>query len=312
MPKLIKDKKRILKVCQNLKKDGFTYAKIAQVTGIDTKTLYNIRKLPIEQIDKGIKRVSFMHTLTDEMIKYVIDEAINNSYFRASLLIANFRKIYKIVLSSRQIYIILKENNITYKKVVGKNKYCGKKIEQKEIEDKKKQVKERRNVIFIDEVHIDLADISNYGWNEKGKEVIFDEIVPKEIKNKRITVIAAVSRTKKIGYKIYHKSVNGDKFSKFVKYISKKTNSKNIFLDNARIHSAGIVKNTYDKYKMRPIYGVPYTPFLNIIENFFRSFKSKIRSIPLSTRINIDNIIRKSWNDVNTSVLNNTFSNVYG
>ncbi len=62
------------------------------------------------------------------------------------------------------------------------------------------------NVAFIDEVHIDISEINDYGWNESGNPVIFDKNVPKEIVNKRITVIACVSRKQKLGYKIYNKS----------------------------------------------------------------------------------------------------------
>ena len=80
-----------------------------------------------------------------------------------------------------------------------------------------------------------MSDVSNYGWNKKGEEVIFNVKIPNKIKNVRVSIIAAVSKNRKIGYQIHKDSVNGDKFNDFVNYIRKKTRSKNYYLDNAAI-----------------------------------------------------------------------------
>ena len=132
------------------------------------------------------------------------------------------------------------------------------------------------NVVFTYEVHIDLSDIKNYGWNIKGKKVIYDQEISRKILNKRLTVIASVSRNRKIGYKIIKGNINWEIFNKYVKNIKKKTNIKNFYLDNAHIHHYHKVKETLNDKHL--IYGIPYNPQLNTIENFFRSFKANIRN----------------------------------
>ena len=87
--------------------------------------------------------------------------------------------------------------------------------------------------------------------------------------------------------------MNGETFRKYMRCVNKRVNCKNHFLDNARIHHYNKVKATCKRLKINTIYGVPYTPHLNIIENFFRSLKTKLRKELLESRINIKKIIRK-------------------
>lgn len=108
-----------------------------------------------------------------------------------------------------------------------------------------------------------LKLINDYGWSESGKPTIFDKNVPTKIVNKRITIIACVSRTKKIGYNIYDKSVNSECFCKYIKHISKKTNKKHYYLDKASIHTARNVRDTLKSEGINPIYGVPKNPQFN-------------------------------------------------
>jgi len=87
------------------------------------------------------------------------------------------------------------------------------------------------------------------------------------------------------------------------------------------IHRSKIVKAEMKKSKIDCIYGVSYNPQLNIIENFFRSFKCKIKNTMIKNRIDINKMIRKClhprhrgcrcWNDVSIDVLVNTYTNMY-
>ena len=117
MPKLIKDKKTILKTFPKLKKLGLTNKEIADIYDIDVKTLYNIRHTKYEELDDGINRVSFMHKLSEEVIKFVIDNTVNNCYFKVHTLIKLVHKKHEIKLTPKQIYIILEKNEINCKRV---------------------------------------------------------------------------------------------------------------------------------------------------------------------------------------------------
>lgn len=313
MPKIIYNKKLIIDAYNNREKYKLTIKQISELFCIDPKTINNYRHQTDEFLESNsIIRSSFMHSLSDDIIQSVIKSAINNPYFNTNIIIKNIKKQFKIALSSRQIYTILKFNNITYKKATIKRKT---KRSDQEINDMISttidKVTNEDDVIFTDEVHIEIADINKNGWNLSGQEVIFENNAPNKILNKRITVIASVSKSKKIAYKIHEKSVNGETFRNYMRYVNKKTECKNHFLDNARIHHYKKVKMTNKRLKINTIYGVPYTPYLNIIENFFRSFKTKIRNELMENRSNIKRMIRKCWNSVSDDVLVNTYRHVY-
>lgn len=313
MPKIIYNKKLIVDAYNNREKYNLTIKQISELFCIDPKTINNYKYQTDEFLkSNSIVRCSFMHSLSDDIMKFVIKSAVNNPYFNTNTTIKNIKKQFKTVLSSTQIYTILKFNNITYKKATVKRKT---KRSDQEINDMIEttidKVKNTDDIIFTDEVHIEIADINKYGWNSSGEDVIFENNAPNKILNKRITVIASVSKSKKIAYKIHDKSVNGETFRDYIRYINKKTKCKNHFLDNARIHHYKKVKSTTKRLKINTIYGVPYTPYLNIIENFFRSFKTKIRNELMENRSNIKGFIRKCWNSVSDDVLVNTYHHVY-
>jgi hypothetical protein len=153
--------------------------------------------------------------------------------------------------------------------------------------------------------------MNTYGWNKIGDEVIFDKNTPNKIINKRVSVIVAVSRNEKINYKIHSDSVDSNKFSSFITSLIAKTDKKYFYLDNARIYHTKNIKELFKKNNISPIYGIPYNPQLDIAEYFFRSFKTKLRSLLLTDRININETIQKCWDDVNISVLQNSYKHVY-
>ena len=85
-------------------------------------------------------------------------------------------------------------------------------------------------------------------------------------------------------------------------------------MDNASIHRSKLVKSALNNNNIKAIYGVPYTPELNIIEKPFflgLSFKSNLRSEDLKDRVEVKKYIEKCWKNVSISVLRNTYSSVY-
>ena len=313
MPKLIENRDLILKTYHNRHKYGLTIANIAEIFEVDPKTINNYVHKDSEFINsKRIKRNSFMDTLSDDIVNHIINDATNNQYFCTTNVIKDIKKTFKIKLTAAQIYSILRKNNITYKKAIirRKTKYTDDQYKEM-IQDRIERVTAADDVIYTDEVHIELGEIKAYGWNESGKEVVFKDNSPSKIFNKRFTVIASISKTKKIGYKIHEKTVDGEKFKSYIKYIDKKTKCKTHFFDNARIHHYRKLNNTCSRLKINRIYGVPYTPHLNIIENFFRSFKTQLRKELTLNRSNIKRTIRKCWNNVSDTVITNTYNHVY-
>ena len=332
MPKLIPNKLLIKNAYNNRHTLGVSIHTLSLIFNIDPKTINNYKNTDDNDLIQPIKRISFMYLLSDDIINYILDDAVNNPYFNVHKTRRYIKKTFNYTLTSHQIYCILKFNNITYKKVSIKNNYNKKTDQQNNIlinetinkVNNINNIDSKDDIIFTDEVHIDISETKNYGWNKKGDKVNFKNNIPNKIMNKRITVIASVSRSKKIGYKIYHDTVNGEKFNGYINYINKKSKIKNYFMDNARIHHYNKVKTNLKNKNKNVIYGVPYQPQLNIIENFFRSFKTKIKNELLEKRTNIKYFIRKTvfrlfnpsfagkcWNNVSTDVLKNTYNHVY-
>ena len=313
MPKEVHNKQLILDAYNDRHNNKLTIEKIGKLFAVSPKTVTNYNHRPSSFFNStSIKRKTFMDSLPDGVVQHIIDKSINNPYFNAGLLCNEVNKLFDISLTNRKIYSILKKNNITYKKatIVRKSKLSKIEIDNM-IEEKIDKVSKMDDVIFTDEVHIELSDTNKYGWNVSGEKTIFEKDAPNKVLNKRFTIIASVSKSRKIAYKIYERSVNGEIFKKYMKELDKKVVCKNHFLDNARIHHYKKLKKMITRLKMKPIYGIPYTPFLNIIENFFRSFKTKLRKELLSKRTDIKKTIRKCWNSVSEEVLLNTYNHVY-
>lgn len=99
-----------------------------------------------------------------------------------------------------------------------------------------------------------------------------------------ITMIAAISDEKFLGYQLIQGSVNARTFGTFLlslldQYpdIIKNRQKYILFLDNARIHSGKILKPLLSRFNVQ--FNAPYNPFLNAIEYVFGLMKFYFRRI---------------------------------
>ena len=94
---------------------------------------------------------------------------------------------------------------------------------------------------------------------------------------KKFSIIFAISNSNYINYVIYdHGAINGDRFLKFIENITKNTSNKLLVCDNAAIHKISKVKDTIITSGNKYLYTVPYSPWLNPIENFFSKLKHSL------------------------------------
>ena len=61
----------------------------------------------------------------------------------------------------------------------------------------------------------------------------------------------------------------------------------------------------------KPIYGVPYTPELNISEYVINILKKKIYSTDFSERMDIHALMRKCWKSLDDGVISKIYDHVY-
>jgi len=205
------------------------------------------------------------------------------------------------VISKSSICRILKENNITRKR-------CNNRVVCKDIN----KINEIRiqfskdinnedfiNSEFIDESSFCINDMINYGYSEKGKEILK---ITKHSKNKeRLTLLSSISKDS-LKYIIIKGSINSDIYLKFIKDNKEYYKNRNLVQDNARIHHSKKVKNYCVENNINMVYNPPYTPEFNPIELIFNKLKTEFRKI---THKNIKEEITYCLNKIYKEDVNN-------
>ena len=222
--------------------------------------------------------------------KYVLAR----KYFDCKLLKIYIRKKFKTRICRSYIYAILKQNNITYKRVQKQNFHKSSEYIKKEkniLADKLAKCNKDK-LISIDESSFVIGEKPNYSWAEKGKPCIC-KIKPNQ---KRFSLILAISKKKIINYKLVNGSVNGEIFLDFINDdVIPNSDNGSILMDNARIHHYKKLKQKLSDKSIQNdiIYNVPYHPQYNPIEYVFNVIKNttcKMKITSMNSLINCLNI----------------------
>ena len=101
---------------------------------------------------------------------------------------------------------------------------------------------------------------------------------------KAVAIVAAVSE--EVGYELYltnPKSISTAEYITFLKKLSIKNEGRPfaLFLDNLAVHKAEESREAYTKYKITPIFNMPYSPQYNGIESYFSLVKSQYKNLLL-------------------------------
>jgi transposase len=312
MPKQIDNKHLIKKAYLNRHNNNLSARNIAEIFDVSYKTVYNY----INDDNLTIKVKKNKKEIPQNVIDFIIKHTINNKDFNAKKLIKKIKKEFGIEIKKNKLYYILKINKITHKRANHKNTTAKTKRSNEDIKNLHEKIVKINgdkddNIIFSDEAHINLDMINNYGWNKSGEEVTFKKDTPKQIINQRITLILSVSRKKKVGITIVKGNCKAVTFKKHIKKIKKNRSEKYSYQDNARVHHAKIVKNSMKRQGLRPIFGIPYTPELNITEYIVNILKQKIKSTEMEKRKNWKKLIRNCWNSIDDKFIENTYNHVY-
>lgn len=227
--------------CHKTKK--YTIKELLSIFNISRSSLYNWIKLynnnELTEKKKYIKISKYTLEIKEYICKYIIKK-IN---FDCNKLIRLINKKFNINSKKSKIYDILKESNITRKRIKIKTKICKK----TEITKKKKELAKKintikkENIISIDESSFDTHINAHYGWNIKGSSIE----VQKVKQRKRFSIISAISIKKIIHTMIVKGSINAEIFTEFIKEVVNRINSKKVlFMDNARIpHIVSYLEN---------------------------------------------------------------------
>ena len=162
--------------------------------------------------------------------------------------------------------------------------------------------------IYIDETGFNQNFSPFYSYSKKGEK----SIIKTPPKGDNYSVIAAITSKKFLSYQIFHGSIKADDFGGFVtKIFTEIPELKNkrlnyvIFLDNASIHRANILKPCLRKYHV--IYNAPYSPFLNPIEELFGIWKYNFRNLVFDKSKNVVQKITESCTNLDLESISSYF-----
>lgn len=149
--------------------------------------------------------------------------------------------------------------------------------------------------MFIDESGIDDNDSWPYGWSKKGSRVY--DFKPAH-KKRRFSMIASLNN-KEIKAPIIFEGHTNKKF--FELWVEKQLvptleTGSTVIMDNAAFHKSTKVKEYIEKANCKLIFLPPYSPDLNLIENFWAKLKKYVRKIIKSLQYNLESALIHAFN----------------
>jgi len=289
-------KKRILIAHKFKKHKGYSVKHILDMYKISNGSLYNWISKQGSLFTKTIRRTK----ITAPIKCYIRAYVIRNVNFNRYKLIKLIKKNYNVLISVSSIYNILKQMNVTKKKIYKRNKFSSVQKFKRAINEFKNKIAniDINNIISIDETSIDTHICHNYGWSKKGA------IIVKTNTKQRIryTVICAITNKNILHTQIIKGSCNGEQFKNFIIDVINKLSKKRkhyFLLDNAKIHHYTKLKEFINgKTFTEFIYNVPYMPEFNPIEFVFNEVKHTLKKNNI-TNLNILKNINKAFKNVN-------------
>ena len=182
-------------------------------------------------------------------------------------------------ISKSSIINILKQLKITHKRI-NNHIVCKDLIK---IKDERESFANNLNFNINDVIYID--EFFKYSYSKKGNEI--NKLIRHKHNKERYTLLAAISNSKIVGYKIIKESVNATIYLDFLKTNKEIFKNKILIQDNARIHHALIVKSYALTENIILKYNPAYTPEFNPIELMFNKCKIEFR------KLNHDNLVSK-------------------
>ena len=143
-----------------------------------------------------------------------------------------------------------------------------------------------------------------YGYSKIRERCIVDA----NFRSQNYSVVAAITKSKILGYQIFKGSVTSEEFGSFIASLLNanpeiiKDRSRYVFfMDNAPIHKANSLKPLFENFNIA--FNAPYSPFLNPIEEFFGNWKHIFRRKFRENTVNIIDKILHSAQEINTDLL---------
>ncbi|KAK8795595.1 hypothetical protein WA158_007637 [Blastocystis sp. Blastoise] len=173
-------------------------------------------------------------------------------------------------------------------------------------------IHEGKRIIYLDEVHWSFNNFSQYGWGKVGEKIYYHHLS----KRLSLTAIATISNTGAGYTELFSNSVTGAVFGNFLRaaltHYTEDDMNICLYMDNAPVHQKGLINDICNEFEIPVIYGPPYSPDMNPIENVFSIWKGNAeRNI---TRWNgIDDFIQRisdEWKSIDSGTIRKCISRV--
>jgi transposase len=248
--------------------------------------------------------------LTKECESFIIDYVIKNPTFNMKKLVKKISNKYNISLSKGYIYVILKNNYMTNKKVQKVTYPYSKTKFKKESSILKKAIDQiKNNYTNVDESAVYLGTSFNYGWSKKGSRCSIKSTFNRS--NKR-SLCTAISNEGIVAYKLIKGSFNTIKFNDFIiNDVIPKMKNKALVMDNCIIHKSKTLRTHLEQSDIKLIFNVPYSPQYVPIELYFNTLKNDVKKNNITTDKELNNILVKNYKISNKSGFSKYYAHTY-
>jgi len=261
---------------------------IAQQFGITVNKLQSIKYKIQKQLGepherKGPKGFRVTQAMYDELDSFMSQKS--NATSTLMVMRNHIAQVFDLKddqLSEATIYRMLKQIHYTRKRGINSEPQRNKdpSIVKRQLVAQQilSAIKADLKVIFLDETGFTQGLRPLYGYSKVGQPCL----IGSEANFQNYSVITAITKEKIIGFQVFKGSIETNEFGAFLAGLVKanpellKDRSKYVFyMDNAPIHHARSLKPFLKHFNV--IYGAPYSPFLNPIEEIFSSWKHIFR-----------------------------------
>lgn len=168
-----------------------------------------------------------------------------------------------------------------------------------------------KNLVSIDEMPIYEEMHPTYGWCKRGKVILQRK---RSMRSKKYSLLMAINSDGIVGYTVYEKSINTQRFKTFLsrKVIPNITSNSKLLMDNVSFHKTKKITNYLATKNVDPIFTVPYTPDLNPIENVFSIVKHYIKKKRPKTLFQLKNAVAGAMPLLTTIKLSNMYKRSMG
>ena len=159
-------------------------------------------------------------------------------------------------------------------------------------------------IVYLDETLFGKRSIVSREWSSKNSNLTVSQ---EEQCTGYRNVIASMTEEEGILYPHLQESpCDSHDFIKYLYVLQRKMNFKPfaLFMDNAPIHTAKVVKPYYADLEITPVFNVGYSPEFNPIEAVFSKVKrlfihERLNNLVNKTGFNFDRTIKKSFRSIN-------------